>query len=79
MILCCRRPPLNLVFCLILFFCLMGHCHGSRTTSAFKVKPKSQTQNNLGHFFGLLPRRIPIPYSSPSRKHNGIGLTWTSP
>ncbi|CAL0319688.1 unnamed protein product [Lupinus luteus] len=78
MVLFCRRPKPTLLFCLILlFFCLLGHCHGSRTTSAFKFKPKSE--HNKGHFLGFLPRRIHIPYSSPSRKHNDIGLTWRSP
>ncbi|CAL0305288.1 unnamed protein product [Lupinus luteus] len=78
MVLHYRIPPLTLMLCLILLFlCLMGHCYGSTTTTILKFKPKSQ--HHTGHFFGFLPRRIPIPYSSPSRKHNDVGLTWTSP
>ncbi|KAL4276746.1 hypothetical protein HN51_059399 [Arachis hypogaea] len=65
-----RRRPLLL--CLILVLCILGHCHGSRTTNLFKLKPKSEEIR--GHFFGFLPRRMPFPYSSPSRKHNDIGL-----
>ncbi|KAK7282357.1 hypothetical protein RIF29_11049 [Crotalaria pallida] len=72
-----RKRPLTLLFCffVIIFLCLLGHCHGSRTTNAFKFKPNSQ---HSGHFFGFLPRGIPTPYSSPSRKHNDIGLSWRS-
>lgn len=72
-----RRKLKSLLLSLILFLCIFGHCHGSRTTNVFKVKPKYE---NKGHFFGYLPRRIPIPFSSPSRKHNDIGLqSWRSP
>ncbi|KHN29158.1 Protein IDA-LIKE 4 [Glycine soja] len=47
------------------------------TTTVFKFKPKSQ---HHGHFSGFLPKRMPIPYSTPSRKHNDIGLrSWRSP
>ncbi|RDX57784.1 Protein IDA-LIKE 4, partial [Mucuna pruriens] len=56
---------------LILFLCILEHGHGSRATNVFKFKAKSQ---HTGHFFGFLPRRIPIPYSSPSKKHNDLGL-----
>ncbi|KAK7353622.1 hypothetical protein VNO80_19073 [Phaseolus coccineus] len=66
-----------LLLLLILFLCTLGHCHGSRATSVFKFKPKSQQR---GHFLGFLPKRMPIPYSSPSKKHNDIGLqSWRSP
>ncbi|KAI9113834.1 hypothetical protein K1719_015085 [Acacia pycnantha] len=67
---------LVLVLCLLLFISIFGHCHGSRT-NVFKVKPKPE---HSGHFLGFLPRRLPVPYSSPSRKHNDIGLrSWRSP
>ncbi|KAI4317130.1 hypothetical protein L6164_025030 [Bauhinia variegata] len=72
----CRRPVVLLVW-LLLFIFIVGHCHASRTTNVFKFKPKSQ---HPGHFFGFLPRRLPIPCSSPSRKHNDIGLKgWRFP
>lgn len=73
----CRRPLILLVWLLAILF-LFGHCEGSRTTQqVFKIKPKSQFS---GHFLGFLPRRIPIPASGPSRKHNDIGLqSWRSP
>ncbi|XP_021899937.1 protein IDA-LIKE 2 [Carica papaya] len=75
----CRRPLLLplLLFILLIFIFLLGHCHGSRTlnTSVFKVKPA----HNTGHFLGFLPRHFPIPTSGPSRKHNDIGLqSWRS-
>nr|GMD58430.1 protein IDA-LIKE 2-like [Ipomoea batatas] len=32
-------------------------------------------QNSVaGHFFNLLPKRLPLPTSTPSRRHNDIGL-----
>ncbi|KAG5000236.1 hypothetical protein JHK87_021308 [Glycine soja] len=73
-----RRPLILVMMWLFLFLFLLGHCHGSRaTTTVFKFKPKSQ---HHGHFSGFLPKRMPIPYSTPSRKHNDIGLrSWRSP
>ncbi|KAI9108677.1 hypothetical protein K1719_020324 [Acacia pycnantha] len=75
-----RRKPVILVLWVVLFIIIVfisGYSHASRTTNVFKLKPKS---HNTGHFFGFLPRRMPIPYSSPSRKHNDIGLkSWRSP
>ncbi|KAG4389750.1 hypothetical protein JHK82_015342 [Glycine max] len=65
------RRHKTLLLLLILFLCILGHGHGSRTTNVFKLKPKSQ---HTGHFFGFLPKRIHIPFSSPSKKHNDIGL-----
>lgn len=72
------RRTLLLVLWLLLFVFIFGHCHGSRNSNVFKLKHKSQ---HHGHFFGFLPKRMPIPYSTPSRKHNDIGLksTWRSP
>ncbi|KAG7034431.1 Protein IDA-LIKE 2, partial [Cucurbita argyrosperma subsp. argyrosperma] len=55
-------------------------CNGYPTKHAlfFKLKPKKP--HSYGHFFGFLPRRIPIPASGPSRKHNDIGLrSWRAP
>ncbi|KAG2716336.1 hypothetical protein I3843_03G123400 [Carya illinoinensis] len=76
MISLCRKPLLRFFFLFLLIILILGHCHGSRTTNVFK-KPKSQ---HSGHFLGFLPRRIPIPASGPSRKHNDIGLqSWGSP
>ncbi|GMP25436.1 hypothetical protein CsSME_00002308 [Camellia sinensis var. sinensis] len=85
-----RHPPLLIqlvwvVMVLLLMF-IVGDCQGSRSTSTtnvvFKVKPKtvtSQSQNSVGgHFLGFLPKRIPIPASGPSRKHNDIGITSSS-
>ncbi|KAE7998278.1 hypothetical protein FH972_002837 [Carpinus fangiana] len=73
----CKRPLARLLWLFLLFIFILGHCHGSRTTSVFKFKPNSQFS---GHFLGFLPRRIPIPASGPSRKHNDIGLkSWRSP
>ncbi|KAE9602787.1 hypothetical protein Lalb_Chr12g0203271 [Lupinus albus] len=70
----CRR---TLTIILLFLSIFMNHCHGSRTTNVFKLKPKSQ---HHGHFSGFLPKRMPIPYSNPSRKHNDIGLkSWRSP
>nr|AFK45340.1 unknown [Medicago truncatula] len=70
MVLHSRKLQTSLLL-LLLFLCIFGHCDGSRATNVFKVKPKYE---HKGHFFGFLPGRIPIPYSSPSRKHNDIGL-----
>ncbi|KAK7247553.1 hypothetical protein RIF29_42438 [Crotalaria pallida] len=67
----CKRPLLIVLWLLLFLFIFMSHCQGSRTTNVFKFKPKSQ---HHGHFFGFLPKRLPIPYSTPSRKHNDIGL-----
>ncbi|KAK7318470.1 hypothetical protein RJT34_03172 [Clitoria ternatea] len=76
MVVLCKRP-LILVLWLLLFLFILGQCHGSSATTVFKFKPKSQ---HHGHFFGFLPKRMPIPYSTPSRKHNDIGLrSWKSP
>ncbi|ESW31814.1 hypothetical protein PHAVU_002G270200 [Phaseolus vulgaris] len=72
-----HRRPLILVICLFLFLFVLGHCHASRATNVYKLRPKSQ---HHGHFSGFLPKRMPIPYSTPSRKHNDIGLrSWRSP
>ncbi|KAL2347268.1 hypothetical protein Fmac_001268 [Flemingia macrophylla] len=71
-----RRQRILLVW-LILLLCLLGHGHSSRATDFFKFKPKSE---RTGHFFGFLPKRVPIPYSSPSKKHNDIGQqSWRLP
>lgn len=67
----CRRPLVRLIWLFLLLVFIVGSCHGSRVTNVFKFKPKSQYS---GHFLGFLPRRIPIPASGPSRKHNDIGL-----
>ncbi|XP_059624793.1 protein IDA-LIKE 2-like [Cornus florida] len=73
----CKRPLIQLLWLVLLFIFIVGQCHGSRTIHVFKINPKPQ---NLGHFMGFLPRRIPIPSSGPSRKHNVIGLeSWRSP
>ncbi|KAF7840081.1 Protein IDA-LIKE 2 [Senna tora] len=49
-------------------------CEASRSsTKLFKWNPQSP-HTHTGHFYGFLPRRMPIPYSSPSRKHNDIGF-----
>ncbi|PSS26662.1 Protein IDA-LIKE 2 like [Actinidia chinensis var. chinensis] len=73
----CKRPLVQLLWVVLVFIFIFGHCKGSRSSNQFKVmRPKSQ---NSGHFLGFLPRRIPIPASGPSRKHNDIGLQgWTS-
>ncbi|CAJ1974682.1 unnamed protein product [Sphenostylis stenocarpa] len=71
MVLRSRRHQILLLL-LILFLSTLEHGHGSRTTTVFKFKPKSQ--HSTGHFLGFLPKRMPIPYSSPSKKHNDIGL-----
>ncbi|KAE9601318.1 hypothetical protein Lalb_Chr13g0296521 [Lupinus albus] len=67
----CRRPLMIILLLLFFLFIFMSHCHGSRTTNLYKFKSKSQ---HYGHFFGFLPKGMPIPYSTPSRKHNDIGL-----
>ncbi|CDP04758.1 unnamed protein product [Coffea canephora] len=74
----CRRPLIQLLWLVVLiFFSIIGHSQGSRSTNAFKLNPKSQ---NSGHFFNSLPKRFPIPASGPSRKHNEIGLqSWRYP
>ncbi|XVE83311.1 hypothetical protein DITRI_Ditri16bG0078700 [Diplodiscus trichospermus] len=72
----CGRQ-LVLLLWLFLTFTFIVHCHGSRATSVFRIKPKSQY---TGHFMGFLPRHLPIPASGPSRKHNDLGLqSWRSP
>lgn len=75
----CRRPPILLLWLLLLVVFIIGDCHGSRSSrihdTTFKPKPQ-----NSGHFLGFLPKRMPIPASGPSRKHNDIGLqSWRSP
>ncbi|KAL6276815.1 hypothetical protein ACE6H2_020416 [Prunus campanulata] len=73
------RRPVILLVCLFLTFIFtnLGNCHASRTAQVFKLRPKYQ---HSGHYLGFLPRRIPIPASGPSRKHNDIGLrSWRSP
>lgn len=73
----CTRPLVRFIWLFLLLVFIVGNCHGSRVTNVFKFKPKSQYS---GHFLGFLPRRIPIPASGPSRKHNDIGLkSWRSP
>ena len=72
-----KRPAALLLWLFLLFFFIAGHCHGSRSSQVFKLKPRS---HNSGHFLGFLPRALPIPASGPSRKHNDIGLqSWRSP
>ncbi|OWM91427.1 hypothetical protein CDL15_Pgr017345 [Punica granatum] len=79
-----RRPPQLLhIFLLLLhlLLLLLGHpCEGSRPSPAaknvFEIRPRHHGghSSNIGHFYGFLPRGIPIPASGPSRKHNAIGL-----
>ncbi|XLS86795.1 hypothetical protein HN51_036961 [Arachis hypogaea] len=78
MVLLCRRVSVIVVVLLVVLMMILGGGHGSRDTNVFKLKHKPEQQH--GHFSGFLPKRMPIPYSTPSRKHNDIGLrTWTSP
>ncbi|XWS29400.1 hypothetical protein CRYUN_Cryun24cG0026400 [Craigia yunnanensis] len=73
----CRRQLVLLLWLFLMFTFIVCHCHGSRSTNVFKIKPKSQY---TGHFLGFLPRHFPIPASGPSRKHNNLGLqSWRSP
>ncbi|TQD79143.1 hypothetical protein C1H46_035303 [Malus baccata] len=76
-----RRPLVVLVsvwLFVTFIFIPLGNCHASPTTAAQVFRPKYM--QNSGHFLGFFPRRIPIPASGPSRKHNGIGLrSWRSP
>ncbi|KAK9950033.1 hypothetical protein M0R45_005539 [Rubus argutus] len=91
---CRRRPVTKFLFVVWLFlafiFILVNSSHCSRLSTqkkqqqeqqeldVFKLKPKNHKYS--GHFLGFLPRRIPIPASGPSRKHNDIGLkAWRSP
>ncbi|PRQ49277.1 hypothetical protein RchiOBHm_Chr2g0120121 [Rosa chinensis] len=91
---CRRRVPVTkfllAVWLFLTFIFILVNCsHGSRLITqqhnqeqqeldVFKMKPKNHQYS--GHFLGFLPRRIPIPASGPSRKHNGIGLkAWRSP
>ncbi|RXH75766.1 hypothetical protein DVH24_039465 [Malus domestica] len=73
-----RRRPIVLLLsvwlCLTFIFIHLGNCHASSTTAAqvFKFKPKYMQSS--GHFLGFFPRRIPIPASGPSRKHNDDAL-----
>ncbi|WOG97248.1 hypothetical protein DCAR_0416588 [Daucus carota subsp. sativus] len=53
-----------------------SHVFNYKSSSSSSIPPSS---SSIG-FLGFLPRRIPLPTSSPSRKHNDIGLqSWTSP
>ncbi|KAK8631813.1 hypothetical protein V6N13_028591 [Hibiscus sabdariffa] len=83
-----RRQQLILLVCQLLTLHLIvsgGHASTLTTATAtvFKVKPKS-VYTATGHFLGFLPRvrhrNFTVPASSPSRKHNGLGLqSWTTP
>ncbi|KAM7514319.1 hypothetical protein LguiA_003902 [Lonicera macranthoides] len=76
---CLKRSSILLLWLVLVFiFINVDQCQGSRSnTNVFKLNPKPK---NYGHFGGFLPRRIPIPASGPSRKHNEIGLqSWRSP
>ncbi|KAM3200700.1 Protein IDA-LIKE 4 [Capsicum chinense] len=76
-----RKVPLILLFWMaIILISIFGHCHGSRSSSQVFNPINSQSYKH-GHFWNLLPKRIPIPASGPSRKHNDIGLksTWRLP
>ncbi|XP_049371020.1 protein IDA-LIKE 2-like [Solanum verrucosum] len=67
----------------IILISIFGHfCHGSRSNSqVFNTINSQRNSYNHGHFWNFLPKRIPIPASGPSRKHNDIGLksTWRLP
>ncbi|KAL7585066.1 hypothetical protein Lser_V15G42714 [Lactuca serriola] len=72
-----------LIFTIFFFFFIVGHTECSRTRSSgdhvFRVAdPNSQFSGNN---FGFLPKRkIPLPSSGPSRKHNDIGpQNWRLP
>ncbi|XAR73208.1 hypothetical protein NMG60_11007106 [Bertholletia excelsa] len=67
-----KRPLVQLVWIATVFIFILGQCQGSRSTNLFKVKPNPPSHS--GNFMGFFPRRIPIPASGPSRKHNDIGL-----
>ncbi|OIT22766.1 PREDICTED: protein IDA-LIKE 2-like [Nicotiana attenuata] len=77
-----RKVPLNIVFWMaIILITIFGHCHGSRSSSQVFNPSSQRNSHQYGHFWNLLPKRIPIPASGPSRKHNDIGLksTWRLP
>ncbi|CAN6567658.1 unnamed protein product [Malus baccata var. baccata] len=70
-----RRPLVVLVsvwLFVTFIFIPLGNCHASPTTAAQVFRPKYM--QNSGHFLGFFPRRIPIPASGPSRKHNVFSL-----
>ncbi|KAK9670572.1 hypothetical protein RND81_13G210300 [Saponaria officinalis] len=55
-------------------------CEGLRHTNVFRTFNARPVYSNTGHFMGFFPKRIPVPFSAPSRKHNDLGLqSWRSP
>ncbi|CAN7047809.1 unnamed protein product [Brassica oleracea var. botrytis] len=77
-----KRLSINPQALLLLFFCFFFilHCDASRAlspSSVFYIIPNDDHNKNTmrrDHFFGILPRHLPVPASGPSRKHNSIGL-----
>ncbi|EXB41006.1 hypothetical protein L484_020741 [Morus notabilis] len=76
-----RRSSLLVWLQFVVMICIIFgqlSCDAARINDqVFKVEPKPAGLS--GHFLDYLPKRIPIPYSGPSRKHNDIGLqSWRS-
>lgn len=65
---------------LIILSTSVDECQGSRINrQVFKLNPNTNYSGS-DHFLWFKPRRIPIPVSGPSRKHNDIGLqSWNAP
>ncbi|WOG82118.1 hypothetical protein DCAR_0101280 [Daucus carota subsp. sativus] len=71
------RSSRFLLILLHVWFIVMISAEASRTNSNI-FNPKARP--NSGHFLNNMPRRMPIPFSGPSRRHNDIGLeSWNSP
>ncbi|KAL4334608.1 hypothetical protein GQ457_07G004810 [Hibiscus cannabinus] len=83
-----RRQQLILLVCqLLMLHLVVSRGHGptlaTATATVLKVKPKS-VYTATGHFLEFLPRvrhtNFTVPASTPSRKHNDLGLqSWTTP
>uniref|UniRef100_A0A0A0LK15 Uncharacterized protein n=1 Tax=Cucumis sativus TaxID=3659 RepID=A0A0A0LK15_CUCSA len=86
-----KRPShlimISLLLLLLFLFFIIYYCNASTASSPSSLSSSyfSKNYNNNNpttkpHFYGFFPKRtIPIPSSTPSRKHNDIGFqTWPS-
>ncbi|VFQ74060.1 unnamed protein product [Cuscuta campestris] len=66
-----------------------GYCEGGGGSRGLERNEMAAVVNHgnnftsgsgVHYYFNLLPKRFPVPASTPSRRHNDIGLrTWKTP
>lgn len=67
-----NTTTISIIFVLVI---IIQHAHGASHTQFFKVKPLPiSNKNNKSPYYESLPKGVPIPPSSPSKRHNGINL-----